>query len=747
MTRKPSIARVVVPVIVSLIALGIVFAMMQGKKPAGQAPAEAIPGATEPGSVSSPTNRAEGAVDAATAAAIEQEQAAASDGNAAAPATADVPAISVARQLSARAPAATGPRTSMGSLDPAHSRMRVDFSAGGAGIDQIVFSEYWNTAEESRAATAHAADASKPLPPDSARYALRPEGMLPPAAGVSDPRPLAVPLMAVHSIDVDGVAVSLFGDVWAETAPGTFVTDIVESAADGSTVAVVRITRTFAFAGEGFDLLVAHRIDNLTAAGIKARLWMYGPGDLTLEANGLLDVRRFQFGYLLPKDRDPAQMTVVSHDGMITRSNVASMVEDSGTAVVWPMAERSGESLSWFGSTNRYFALSIHAPFSEGAGAGVPGASTKSLAGSVETIYAQQGVGAVPAMFSVMSMVPRTVSAGESASIDFAAYAGPLSRQVLIEDEPYSALGMVGLIVYQMSGCCTFCTFAWLANGLVIFLALLHDHVFFDWGLAIIALVVVVRLALHPLTRKSQIQMQKVGRVMGALKPELEELQKRYKDEPKRMQQEQMRLYSEYGVNPLGCLGGFLPMFLQMPIWIALYAVLYLAFELRQEPAFFGIFQSFGGWLFLGDLSAPDNFISFGRSFDLWAFSLQGVNVVPLLMGAVFFVQQKYMQPPSMTTLTPEQEQQQKMMKWMTVILFPVMLYKAPSGLTLYIMTSTLIGIWESKRVRAEVAKMDLSPKKRAAVKPKDETGRRYAEALDRLQNRDKDKKTFKDRD
>ncbi len=737
MSRKPSIARVVVPVVVSLIAIGIVFAMMQGKKPGGQQPDDAMPSA----------------VDQSTAAAIEQEQAATEGAATDIPATAEAPAINLSRRLSARAPGATGPgttpapRTSLGSLDPVHSRMRVDFSAGGAGIDQIVFSEYWNTAEESRAAAAHARDPSKPLPPDSARYALRPEGMLPPAAGATDPRPMLVPLMAVHSIEIDGVAVSLFGDVWAETAPGTFVTEVVEEAADGSMVAVVRVTRTFAFAGEGFDLLAAHRVDNLTVAPIQAQLWMYGPGDLALEANGLLDVRRFQFGYLLPKDRDPAQMTVVSHDGMIARSSVASMVEESGSAIVWPMAERSGESLSWFGSTNRYFALAIHAPFSEGAGAGVPGASSKSLAGSVKTVYAQQGVGASPAMFSVLSMWPQAVAAGESASIDFATYAGPLSRQVLIEDEPYSTLGMVGLIVYQMSGCCTFCTFAWLANGLVIFLAALHDHVFFDWGLAIIALVVVVRLALHPLTRKSQIQMQKVGRVMGALKPELEELQKRYKDEPKRMQQEQMRLYSEYGVNPLGCLGGFLPMFLQMPIWIALYAVLYLAFELRQEPAFFGIFQQLGGWLFLGDLSAPDNFIAFGRSFDLWAFTLQGINVVPLLMGAVFFIQQKYMQPPSMTTLTPEQEQQQKMMKWMTVILFPVMLYKAPSGLTLYIMTSTLIGIWESKRVRAEVAKMDLSPKKRGAVKSKDEVGRRYADALDRLQDRNKDKKTFKDRD
>ena len=78
-------------------------------------------------------------------------------------------------------------------------------------------------------------------------------------------------------------------------------------------------------------------------------------------------------------------------------------------------------------------------------------------------------------------------------------------------------------------------------------------------------------------------------------------------------------------------------------------------------------------------------------------------------MGLVFWVQQKYMAPPPSPNMTPEQEQQQKMMKWMMVLLFPLMLYTAPSGLTLYIATSTLVGIYESKRVKREIEKMDLT--------------------------------------
>jgi YidC/Oxa1 family membrane protein insertase len=268
---------------------------------------------------------------------------------------------------------------------------------------------------------------------------------------------------------------------------------------------------------------------------------------------------------------------------------------------------------------------------------------------------------------------------------------------------------MQGLILYLMSGCCSFCTFSWLADLLVWFLAFLHDYVVRDWALAIIVLVIVVRSLLHPLTRRAQVSMQRVTKQMASIKPEIDALQKRYKDDPKKLQEETIRLYRERGVNPLGCAGGMLPTFLQMPVWIALYAVLYYAFELRQQPAFFGVFQHAGGWGFLSDLSGPDRFYPLPFELNLYIAKVSAINIIPILMGVVFWVQQKYMSPPPSPNMTPEQEQQQKMMKWMMVILFPVMLYQAPSGLTLYIATSTLVGIYESKRIKAQVALMDFS--------------------------------------
>jgi YidC/Oxa1 family membrane protein insertase len=267
----------------------------------------------------------------------------------------------------------------------------------------------------------------------------------------------------------------------------------------------------------------------------------------------------------------------------------------------------------------------------------------------------------------------------------------------------------------------------------------------FDWGISIILLVLVVRLLLHPITKRSQINMQRFGKQMQAIKPEIEKLQKKYPNDTKKVQQEQMRLMREHGINPMQMLG-CLPMFLQMPIWIALYAMLYFAFDLRQQPAFYGVFQLFWGWPFLADLSAPDRFIPLFNeprmfTFLMFVFDYSSINLLPLLMGLVFYFQQKYMSPPPSPTMTKEQIQQQAIMKWMMVILFPLMLYSAPSGLTLYIATSTCFGILESKYVRAHIDQMDLTPKRFGdgagspgpePKKSRDPIARAWAERLER---------------
>ena len=329
--------------------------------------------------------------------------------------------------------------------------------------------------------------------------------------------------------------------------------------------------------------------------------------------------------------------------------------------------------MSWFATTNRYFGLAVHPMFIGDKPAAF------ALAGSIADVEVGASNVGFPneTLFTTLRSPAVSVAPGAEHAFDVGVYAGPLDRHILNE-EPYSLLSMNGMIIYSMSGCCTFLTFQWLAHLLLWFLGFLHNYVFFDWGLAIIGLVMVVRALLHPLTKKSQINMMRFGKQMQALKPEIDKLKKKFGSDAKRMQQEQMRLMREHGINPLQMLG-CLPMFLQMPIWIALWATLYLAFDIWHQPAFYGIFQVFGNWPFLSDLSGPDAFIPLGAGFNipLVGWHVNSINLLPILMGVMFFIQQKYMTPPSSASMTPEQAQQQKIMKWMMVLLFPLMMYKA----------------------------------------------------------------------
>jgi YidC/Oxa1 family membrane protein insertase len=245
------------------------------------------------------------------------------------------------------------------------------------------------------------------------------------------------------------------------------------------------------------------------------------------------------------------------------------------------------------------------------------------------------------------------------------------------------------------SGCGTYCTFSWLINGLVTFLGIFHA-VTRDWGLAIICLVIVVRIILHPITKKSTISMHK----MTKMAPEIERLKKKYGDNKEELNKAMIDVYKQQGATPiLGCL----PMLLQTPIWIALWTALSSTFELRGAPFLWG-----ATWIH--DLSAPDRLFTFSSPIPLlFGFKLASINLLPIVLGFVFYLQQKYM--PQAPAMTPEQQQQKKIMLWMTVLIFPLFLYGQPSGLTLYILTSTAIGILEQKRIRAHIKEQEEKEK------------------------------------
>jgi YidC/Oxa1 family membrane protein insertase len=193
-----------------------------------------------------------------------------------------------------------------------------------------------------------------------------------------------------------------------------------------------------------------------------------------------------------------------------------------------------------------------------------------------------------------------------------------------------------------------------LAKPMLLFMKSAYDW-FSNWGVAIILLTLLVRLAVLPLyvmSTKSMKAMQKV-------QPLIQSLREKYKDDPMTMNKEMMALMKQHKANPLG---GCLPMLLQIPIFFALFRVIGSSVELYQAPFMF--------WI--QDLSLHDKFF-----------------VLPVLMGATMYFQQKL----TPTTMDPAQA---KIMAFMPIIFSVFMLY-LPSGLTLYMFISGLFGVIQQK--------------------------------------------------
>ena len=192
---------------------------------------------------------------------------------------------------------------------------------------------------------------------------------------------------------------------------------------------------------------------------------------------------------------------------------------------------------------------------------------------------------------------------------------------------------------------------------------LLHwlSYVLGNYGLAILATTVLVKAAFFPLANKSYELMAK----MKKLQPEMEKIRERFKDDRAKQQQELMALYKNEKINPMS---GCLPILLQIPVFFALYKVLFITIDMRQAPFF--------GWI--KDLSAPDP-TSLFNLFGLLPYHVPDmlhVGVWPLIMGATMWVQMQ---------LNPQQPDpvQQRIFNWMPVI-FTFMLASFPSGLVIY---------------------------------------------------------------
>ena len=193
------------------------------------------------------------------------------------------------------------------------------------------------------------------------------------------------------------------------------------------------------------------------------------------------------------------------------------------------------------------------------------------------------------------------------------------------------------------------------------FMNLLHSWLL-DYGLAILALTTIIKLTLWPIQNRANRSM----RQMAALSPKMQELKEKYKDDPTRMNQEVMKLYKQYGINPVG---GCLPMMIQIPIFFGLFKMLGQAVELRNAK-----------FLWVKDLSQPDTI----AHLPLLSWSIP-INIIPLCMAAT----QIWLM--AMTPKTGDPTQRRVMM--FTPLIFLFICYNFAAALALYYTAQNLFSI------------------------------------------------------
>ena len=209
-------------------------------------------------------------------------------------------------------------------------------------------------------------------------------------------------------------------------------------------------------------------------------------------------------------------------------------------------------------------------------------------------------------------------------------------------------------------------------------LVLLYSVSFLNFGIAIIAFTLIVRIVLIPLTVRQSRQMLK----MTQLQPQLKELQEKYKDDKQQLSRRTMEIYKGNGVNPIGCLG---PLFIQFPIWIGLFQAVIQTLPSTPERLV-GLSEHLYSWL-----PGVNDVIPINNTF-LWLDLAQPdtLPVMPVLVGVSMWLMQK---TTSMPSADPRQAQTNKMMLWMMPLMFGFFTTTFPSGLALYWVVSNIVGM------------------------------------------------------
>jgi YidC/Oxa1 family membrane protein insertase len=527
-----------------------------------------------------------------------------------------------------------------GAADSKDYALGVELTSTGAGVDSVTLNQFKLHVDK----------------PD--RYIYQQPSVIDPDASR---------VFSTQALVIDGKILDTRKANWtlarADADAAVFTLDISRDGAPA-----LRVTKTFAIEksgtpSEGYEVTVKYDYANLGKSPATAASVINGTNMPPPEIERGPE-RTFVHAYLSQSNRQVLLRRTAVESFSAEKREIDMTKDDSETP----------SPLGWVGTSGAYFNAIVELD--------VPGSLAHVAAYNLNP---DQKDASLRDFALPMQTASITLTAGQTSGGGFKAYFGPKKRDVL-ETPFYSAYPRnYDLTLVTTSYLCSFCTFPWLIRALVGLLNVFH-FVVRDWGLAIIILVCVVRTLLHPITRKAQENIKR----MSKMQPELERIKKKYADDKDGLNKAMMGFYKEQGATPvMGCL----PMFLQTPIWLALYAGLQSTFELRHQPFLYG-------FTWIHDLAKPDSLFHFTPFHLPIIGTISGLNIIPFALAVVFFLQYKLTPKPPATT--PEQEQQQKMMQWMTLIM-PIFLYSAPAGLNIYILTSTSFGIIESKLIRDRI--------------------------------------------
>ncbi|MBQ6472614.1 MAG: YidC/Oxa1 family insertase periplasmic-domain containing protein [Victivallales bacterium] len=416
------------------------------------------------------------------------------------------------------------------------------------------------------------------------------------------------------------------------------VARLVRTLADGA----AEVTETWdASTANSYEILYSVKVRNLTAQPLVLQDWMVSAGAMPPSITPDRKASRGENagGASLgrgagSKPTDLAMKKLVKMDGQ-DRAKLAST------------------PANWAAVHSKYFLLGL---WMSEPGASFPGAE----AAAVPSIH-QEGVATEPeGRYCLRVILPAAnVAAGATGEWSMTAYAGPkkCERLYAIGNGIASVMGIDWFFMWRPVW------MAWISRALLG--GMLWIRGFFPasigFGMGVILLTVLVRILFWPLSHKSTVSMRR----MQALKPQLDELKAKYKDDPQTLYRKQRELFKENNVSQLG---GCLPMLLQIPVFFALFNTFRNAIELRHAS-----------FLWAYDLSMPDTL----------SFSPESLPIRPfaILMAATMFVQQK---------MTPNPDpNSSKMMSFMTIF-FMFLFYGMPSALTLYLTVSYLLGILQT---------------------------------------------------